>query len=60
MDRDTWFISAIIIAGVLALLNAWRGAYLIRSGDMAGGRKAMVLGLAMLMLIGFAIYIRPV
>lgn len=60
MDREIWFISAIVIAAVLALLNAWRGAVLIRSGDMDGGRKAMVLGLAMLMLIGFAIYIRPV
>ena len=60
MDRDTIFISAVVIAAVLALANAWRGAVLIRSGDMPGGRKAMVLGLSMLLLAGFAVYLRPI
>ena len=51
MDRETLFISGVVIVGVLALLNAWRGAVLLRSGDQAGGRKHLVLGLSMLILI---------
>ena len=59
MTKDAIFISAVVIALLLALANAWRGAVLIRSGDMPGGRKAFVLGLSMLMLAGLAVYLRP-
>lgn len=57
MTRETLFISGVVIVGVLALLNAWRGAVLLRSGDQAGGRKHLVLGLCMLMLIAYANFI---
>lgn len=57
MDRETLFLSAVIIVAILALLNAWRGAVLLRSGDQAGGRKHLVLGLSMLLLILFANFI---
>ncbi len=58
MDRDTLFIIGVVFVGVLALLNAWRGAVLLRSGDQAGGRKFLVLGLCMLMLIAVANFYR--
>ncbi|NVE95143.1 hypothetical protein [Altererythrobacter lutimaris] len=58
MDRDTLFISAVVIVGVLAILNAWRGAVLLRSGDQAGGRKHLVLGLCMIMMIALANFYR--
>ncbi|VVT05796.1 hypothetical protein [Erythrobacter sp. EC-HK427] len=60
MTNDTIFISAVVIALLLALANAWRGAVLIRSGNETGGRRALVLGLSMLMLAGFAVYLRPI
>jgi len=59
MDRDVLFIIAIGVAAALALLNAWRGAVLIRGGDMSGGRKHLVLGLTMLLMMAIAVYIRP-
>ncbi|WP_340588491.1 hypothetical protein [Erythrobacter alti] len=59
MDRDTLFISAIVVVGILAILNAWRGATLMRSGDVPGGRKFLIMGLTMLLMMAFAIYIRP-
>ncbi|XUU61626.1 hypothetical protein ACRAQ6_04975 [Erythrobacter sp. HA6-11] len=58
MDRDTLFISAVVIVGILAVLNAWRGAVLLRSGDQPGGRKHLVLGLCMIMLIAVANFYR--
>lgn len=57
MDRDTIFLIVVVIVGVLALLNAYRGAVLLRSGDKDGGRKALVLGLTMLMMIALANYL---
>lgn len=57
MTRETLFIIGVVFVGVLALLNAWRGAVLLRSGDQAGGRKHLVLGLSMLLLILYANYI---
>ncbi|APE27223.1 hypothetical protein [Aurantiacibacter gangjinensis] len=60
MDNDTLFLSAIVVVAVLALVNAWRGAVLLRSGDKPGGQKFFVMGLAMLLMAAFAIYIRPV
>ncbi len=57
LDRETLFLSGVVIVGVLALLNAWRGAVLLRSGDQANGRKHMVLGLCMLMLIVVANFV---
>ena len=57
MNRETLFIIGVVFVGVLALLNAWRGAMLIRSGDQSGGRKHLVLGLSMLLLILYANYI---
>ncbi|WP_394730484.1 hypothetical protein [Altererythrobacter sp. GH1-8] len=57
MNRETLFIIGIVFVGVLALLNAWRGAVLLRSGDQSGGRKHLVLGLSMLLLILYANYI---
>lgn len=59
MDRDTLFIIAIVVVGILAILNAWRGAALIRSGDLPGGRKFLIVGLTMLLILAFATYIRP-
>lgn len=59
MDRDTLFIIAIVIVGLLAILNAWRGAVLVRSGDLPGGRKFLIVGLTMLLILAFATYIRP-
>ncbi|GEM_PF-7121492 len=59
MDRDTLFIIALVVVGVLAILNAWRGAVLIRGGDLPGGRKFLIMGLTMLLMMAFAIYIRP-
>jgi len=59
MDRDTLFIIALGVAAVLALLNAYRGAVLIRGGEMSGGRKHLVLGLTMLLIVAIAVYIRP-
>ncbi len=58
MTRDALFLSAIVIAGILAILNAWRGAVLLRGGDQVGGRKHMVLGLTMLMMMAVAAFIR--
>ncbi|WP_271079349.1 hypothetical protein [Aurantiacibacter sp. MUD61] len=60
MDNDTLFISAIVVVGVLAILNAWRGSVLMRGGDVAGARKFFIMGLTMLFMVAFAIYIRPV
>jgi len=58
MSQDMLFLIGVVFVGVLALLNAWRGAILLRSGDQAGGRKHLVLGLSMLMLILAANYYR--
>jgi len=58
MSQDMLFLIGVVFVGVLALLNAWRGAILLRSGDSAGGRKHMVLGLSMLMLIAAVSYYR--
>ncbi len=56
MNRETIFIIAIVVVGILALFNAWRGAVLFRSGDKESGRKYLVLGLSMLLLIAAANY----
>ena len=58
MSQDMLFLIGVVFVGVLALLNAWRGAILLRSGDQAGGRKHLVLGLSLLMLILAANYYR--
>ncbi len=58
MTRDTIFLSAIVIAGILAILNAWSGAVLLRSGDQTGGCKHMVLGFTMIMMMAVAAFIR--
>ena len=60
MDHNTLFLIGIGIVGVLAVLNAWRGAVLSRRGDVLGARKHFVLGASMIMLMAFAVYIRPV
>lgn len=56
MNRETIFIIAVVVVGILALLNAYRGAVLFRSGDKEGGRKYLVLGLSMLLMIALANY----
>ena len=58
MTDDTLWLSAVTVAALLALANAWRGAMLIRAGEKARASKFMMFSAAMIMLMVAALLTR--
>ncbi|APE27225.1 hypothetical protein [Aurantiacibacter gangjinensis] len=55
MDQRTLWLSIIMVGGVLAVANAWRGAVLIRDGEKTRGSRHMMFTAAILMLTTVAL-----
>ena len=55
MDERTLFLSVVIVGGVLAIANVWRGAVLIRDGERQRGSRHMMFAAAIMMLMTTAL-----
>ena len=60
MTSDTLWLSAVIVAALLALANVWRGTMLIKAGENRRGSKFMMLGAAMMMLTTAALLLKQI
>jgi len=51
MDGNSYYLAGIVVAGLLAIANVWRGTLLLKQGESGRGRKHVLLGAAMIMFM---------
>ncbi len=51
MDKQSLWLSVIVVGGVLAIANALRGAILLKRGDRPRAARSFSLAAAMLILM---------